>query len=75
MEEYQSKVNYLRHIKNIADIQDGHRKPNALTTIFSLTHTSTIKAIQKSINKGIYHQNTFITNVQFKSKLIQVPKE
>lgn len=75
MEEYQSKVNYLRHIKNIADIQDGHRKPNALTTIFSQTHTSIIKAIQKSINKEIYLQNTRITNAQSKLKHIQVPKE
>jgi hypothetical protein len=75
MEEYQTKVNYLRHIKNIADIQDGHRKPNALTTIFSQSHTSIIKAIQKSIKKGFHLQNTHRANVQFNLKHIQVHKE
>ena len=45
MEEYQKKVNYLRHIKNIADIQDGLRKPNTLSSIFAQSHTSTIVSI------------------------------
>ena len=34
MEEYQNKVNYLRHVKKIADINQVVRKNNPLSNIF-----------------------------------------
>lgn len=35
MEEYESKVNYLRHLKKIADIKQINRRNNPLSTIFN----------------------------------------
>lgn len=75
MEEYQNKVNYLRHIKNIADIQDGRRKPTALSSIFNQTHTSIIKAIQESISKEISRPDMVKLDVQDKLRPIEAHRE
>jgi len=64
MEEYQKKVNYLRHIKNIADIQEGHRKPTTLSSIFHQSHTRTFKFTQDSISKVLCPQSMFQAKLQ-----------
>lgn len=75
MQEYQSKVNYLRHIKNIADIQDGLRKPTPLSTIFNQTHTSIIHCIQNSVNKDFCLPNIRKEDAQEKLRRIRAHKE
>jgi hypothetical protein len=44
MEEYENKVNYLRHLKKIAEIRGGNHKSSVTASGCNLTKSSTYLA-------------------------------
>lgn len=74
MEEYENKVNYLRHLKKIANIKQVNRRNNPLSTIFNHSAQSNLSSMKKT-NNHCPPRNVPESETEAKTKLIKAQKE
>ena len=75
MEEYENKVNYLRHLKKIADIRGGVAKQGVFTNVFNIKKSSIFLLYSKDLNKVDAHPKIRSFRNDLRQEVIRVLNE